>query len=121
MIMPLQPSIAPELEARKDPDNFENAEASLGVTLNALQKLGGFDLIESTTIEGVQNLNPERKARKKIFLQENNNKPAREALKKTLQLWMDVLNSTDDIAEMVESCQERSGKTEQLLRKNLKT
>jgi hypothetical protein len=119
--MPLQPSIAPELEVRNDSNNFANAETSLGVTLNALQKLGGFDLIESTTIEGVQNLNPERKARKKIFLQENNNKPAREALKKTLQLWMDVLNSTDDIAEVIENCQERSDKTEQLLRKNLKT
>jgi hypothetical protein len=41
-------------------------EQPLETSLNALQKYGAFDLLESA-IDGVQNLNPERKARKKIF------------------------------------------------------
>jgi hypothetical protein len=85
----------------------------------ALQKFGGFDLLEST-IEGVQNINPERRARKKIFLEESAKKQEREALKKTLQWWIDVLNTSDDIAELVESCQEKSMQADQLLKKNLK-
>lgn len=71
-------------------------------------------------IEGVQNINPERKARKKIFLEEEARKPEREALKKTLQWWADVLGSQDDIAAMIDDCDERSTHAEQLLKKNLK-
>src|SRR5215831_6721011 len=85
----------------------------------ALQKFGGFDLLEST-IEGVQNINPERRARKKIFLEESAKKQEREALKKTLQWWIDVLNTSDDISELVESCQEKAMQADQLLKKNLK-
>ena len=42
---------------------------SLDQSTQALLKVGGFDLIE-TTIDGTSNLNPEKKARKKIFLSE---------------------------------------------------
>ena len=40
---------------------------SLQENLDKLVRAGGFDLLEAT-IDGVQNLNPERKARKQIFL-----------------------------------------------------
>lgn len=43
--------------------------ASLEQNIEALAKYGGFDLLEGT-VEGAQNLNPERKARRNIFLTE---------------------------------------------------
>lgn len=88
--------------------------------LKKLEKFGGFDLLEST-IEGIQNINPERKARKKIFLEESSKKAEREALKKTLQWWSEILNSSDDLADMIQTCQEKSDLADQVLKKNLKT
>ena len=41
--------------------------------LSKLTGVGGFDLMEAV-IEGVQSMNPERKARKRIFLTEAANK-----------------------------------------------
>lgn len=91
----------------------------LGTSLTALEKFGAFDLLESA-IDNVQNLNPERKARKKIFLEETAKKEEREELKKTLSLWLDVLGSSDDLMEMVQSCQDKSEKASQVYKKNVK-
>jgi hypothetical protein len=88
-------------------------------SVQGLAKFGGFDLLESA-IDAVQNINPERKARKKIFLEENSKKEERTALKKTLKLWLDVLQSSDDPAEMIQTCNERSEIASQVLKKNLK-
>jgi hypothetical protein len=88
-------------------------------SVQGLAKFGGFDLLESA-IDAVQNINPERKARKKIFLEENSKKEERTALKKTLKLWLDVLQSSDDTAEMIQTCNERSEVAAQVLKKNLK-
>ena len=88
-------------------------------SLKKLEKFGGFDLLEST-IDGIQNINPERKARKKIFLEESSKKAEREALKKTLQWWSEILNSSDDLADMIQACQEKSDLADQVLKKNLK-
>jgi hypothetical protein len=57
----------------------------LETSLNALQKYGAFDLLESA-IDGVQNLNPDRKARKKIFLEETGKKEERNQLLEILLL-----------------------------------
>jgi hypothetical protein len=95
-------------------------EEALSSATHALQKFGGFDLLESM-IEGVQNINPERRARKKIFLEESARRAERDALKKTLQWWVDVLNTSDDIAELIGTCQENANNADVLLKKNLKT
>jgi len=87
--------------------------------LKKLEKFGGFDLLESA-IDSIQNINPERKARKKIFLEESSRKAEREALKKTLQWWSEILNSSDDLADMIQTCQEKSDLADQVLKKNLK-
>jgi len=107
---------APLQEAIKTDKPFE----SLDDSLKKLEKFGGFDLLESA-IEGVQSINPERKARKKIFLEEADKKSERDALKKTLHWWLDVLTSSDDLGEMIQSCQDKSDQSDQLLKKNLKT
>src|ERR1700712_1089339 len=71
----------------------------LSSSVKTLEKFGGFDLLESV-IDSVQNINPERKARKKIFLEESSKKGERDALKKALEWWSEVLNSSDDISAM---------------------
>jgi hypothetical protein len=98
-------------EALQPVEQLENS-------VQGLAKFGGFDLLESA-IDAVQNINPERKARKKIFLEENSKKEDRTALKKTLKLWLDILQSADDTAEMIETCNERSEVAGQVLKKNL--
>ena len=89
-------------------------------SLKKLEKLGGFDLFESV-IDGIQNINPDRKARKKIFLEESAKKAERESLKKTLEWWTEILGSSDDMGDMIQSCQTKSDQSDQLLKKNLKT
>src|SRR5579859_3880397 len=86
--------------------------------IKKLEKFGGFDLLESA-IEGVQQVSPERKARKKIFLEESAKKAERESLKKSLQWWSEILSSTDDLSEMVAACQERVDTADEVLKKNL--
>ena len=95
------------------------AEALLESTTK-LAKHGGFDLLE-VSIDGVQNLNPEKKARKKIFLTESDKKKEREQLKKTLQLWYDLIAESGSVSEMSEKAQQRSEAADKLLRKNLAT
>lgn len=92
----------------------------LDSSVKALEKFGGFDLLE-TAIDAVQNINPERKARKKIFLEESSKKAERDSLKKALQWWSEILSSSDDISEMIDSCQQKSDLADQVLKKNLKT
>lgn len=87
--------------------------------ISVLGKYGGFDLLESA-IEGVQNINPERKARKKIFLEETAKKEERKTLKKNLQWWVDILSHSDDISEMINKCNELSESAEKTLKKNIK-
>jgi hypothetical protein len=87
--------------------------------LQGLEKLGSFDLLESA-IDGVQNLNPERKARKKIFLEETAKKEEREELKKTLELWLGVLKSSNDLSEMATNSQTKSDQATAVYKNNMK-
>jgi hypothetical protein len=82
--------------------SIENPAEQLKTGLNKLAGNGGFDLLEMA-FAGVENMNPERKARKRIFLSESAYKADRDKLKKTLQLWAAVLNSSESISEMVEA------------------
>ena len=101
--------------------NYRSREATppLEQSTQALLKVGGFDLLE-TTIDGASNLNPEKKARKKIFLSEDGKKADRQQLKKRLALWHKLLSETNSVADAVEQGQERVKATEQQLTDNLR-
>lgn len=86
---------------------------------NKLSKLGGFDLLESA-IDGVQNLNPAKKARKKIFLSDAEKKAERESLKKTLDLWLTMLSDSSSLSEMIDKADQKTGAADKLLKTNLK-
>ncbi|WP_144282293.1 DUF5458 family protein [Chryseobacterium echinoideorum] len=107
----VQASSAPVLEQKK-------GGASLESSLNKLARYGGFDLLE-TSIEGVQNINPDRKARRKIFLTELAKEKERETLKKTLELWASVISKNDSLTDMVANCEDQRKSSEDLLSKNL--
>jgi hypothetical protein len=85
----------------------------------ALVKYGGFGIVE-TTIDGAQNLNPEKKARKKIFLSEESKKEERSALKLRLENIIELLSTSDSVSELVENAQTKADNAQTLLNKNLK-
>ena len=98
--------------------SVENPAEQLKKGLDKLTGSGGFDLLEMA-FAGVENMNPERKARKRIFLSESSYKDDRENLKKTLQLWAAVLSSSESISEMVESSEKNIMTAEETYKKNI--
>ncbi len=96
----------------------ENPAEFLRESSDKLVKFGGFELLEAC-IDGVQNMNPERKARKRIFLSEMSKKEDRETLKKTLEIWSNVLSGSDTVSEMVESSEASATTAKETLTKNL--
>lgn len=94
------------------------AAPSLDESCTKLAKYGGFGILE-TTLEGVQNLNPEKKARKKIFLTEEAKAVERAELSKRLHLMLDLLSSTDTVADLIETAQAKAEAAQTLLSTNL--
>ena len=103
---------APVLEQKK------GGQVSLDKSIEKLARYGGFDLLD-TSIENVQNINPDRKARRKIFLTEKGKEKERETLKKTLELWASVISKSDSLTDMVAHCEDQRKSAEELLSKNL--
>lgn len=97
----------------------ENPAQQLKTGLDNLAGNGGFDLLEMA-FAGVENMNPERKARKRIFLSEAAYKNDRDKLKKTLQLWAAVLSSTESISSMVEAADQSIAVADKTFKSNMK-
>ena len=100
-------------------EKFDAPAEVLDSALAKLVKVGGFDFLEAS-VDGVENLNPERKARKKIFLSESDKKTERVELKKKLLLWVQLIQESTEIGSMIESCSQKSEAASKLLKKNLK-
>ena len=90
---------------------------NLNAELQVLAKFGGFNVLESS-VDGIQNLNPERKARRNIFLSDPERAGERKELKKRLEMWLDMLEGNKSISEMVELCQKKSAAVSGLLSQN---
>lgn len=97
----------------------EGAASEISDNVAKLAKFGGFKIIEGS-IKGTQNLNPDSKARKKIFLTDSSKKGERETLKKTLLIWKELLKGSSDIAEMVAKSQTSADSASKTLKSNLK-
>lgn len=114
-----------EIAAQGEGDGFKSQERlgnpaqALEQSVNSLTKYGGFDFIENA-IDGAQNLNPERKARKKIFLSDAEKKAERNELKKKLVLWLNLLSESGTLDEMANKAAVRGEESSKLLKKNLK-
>lgn len=98
---------------------IENPEEQLKQSLEGLESFGDFDLIE-TMAEGLENLNPENRAAKRIFLQDSEFAEQREQLKSDLLTWLNILDSDATTASMaVDKCQEAAEATKRNLLQNL--
>ena len=103
----------------EDIKKIDNPAAQLKQSLEELEPYGDFDLIENLA-EGLENMNPESRAAKRIFLQENEFAEQREHLKTDLLMWLNILDSDATTAsEAVEKCQEASEAAKRNLLQNL--
>lgn len=87
--------------------------------IEKLERYSGFDLLEGA-IDGLENMNPAKRAAKSIFLSENEFKENRQNMQKTLELWITLLSDNDQVTDMVDACKHQEEKLDKSLRKNLK-
>lgn len=113
-----QPQAAPQTTETPVLEQKKQVQLGIDDLIEKLARYGGFDLLE-TSIENVQNINPDRKARRKIFLTEKSKEKERQTLKKTLELWADVINKSSSLTDMVADCETQRKSAEDLLAKNL--
>lgn len=104
---------------------LENKPQVQGVAVAApaadpLQKFGGLAFLESF-IDGFSNLNPDRKARKSIFLKDEEWKAERAELAEKLAIWKALLQDGKDVEQMVGTSKKEAALAEETLNKNLKT
>ncbi len=99
---------------------FAPAEGQdLQQSIQKLAKAGGFTFLESC-IDGIANLNPDRKARKEIFLNDADKKQDRQDLLQTLKLWIGVIEGNSDTGDMAVKCKEEAEAAEKTMKENLK-
>ena len=94
-------------------------EPQLQQSLQALAKVGGFSFLESV-VDGLANMNPDRRARKQIFLTDKEKQSERKDLLQKINLWLQLLSNNEDVETMVESCKAQSEQAKISLQKNLK-
>jgi len=90
-----------------------------GNPLEELNKIGGFGFIESV-VDGIANMNPTRKARKEIFLNDGNKTDERKDLLQKINLWVELLSSNESAEKMAETCKNKAQNADQNLKLNLK-
>lgn len=90
-----------------------------GNPLEELNKIGGFGFIESV-VDGIANMNPTRKARKEIFLNDGNKTDERRELLQKINLWVELLSSNESAEKMAETCKNKAQNADQNLKLNLK-
>lgn len=107
--------VAPEVKTGKS--KSPQAIVSTQDAVNNLARFGGFGFLESV-VAGIAAMNPERAARKKAFLNDDDRKNARENLKNNIGLWIELLNSTNTVSEMLDKAGEKADNVSAVLAKN---
>ena len=87
--------------------------------LDALKEFGGFAFLENL-IDGYSNLNPARKARRNIFLTDEQWSLERKNLINRLSVWLDLLKNSNNVEQMRDTANNKAEQIEQLLNFNLK-
>ena len=106
-------------EAQQVSNQAQQSMLSSTVVGKSLDKLGGFGFVE-TVVDGMANMNPERKARKQIFLTDSSKREEREDLLKNIQLWLELLESEQPVATLIDACKEKATQAVTCLKSNLK-
>lgn len=108
-----------EKQVNAPAEKEQQAGGGLEQNLNVLAKMGGFKFLE-TTVAGIKNMNPKRKALKNIFLSEASKQVDKKDLARRLGLWIDLLENSEDVGSMVEKCQEKVEQAHESLGKNVR-
>lgn len=87
--------------------------------IDKLKEFGGFSFLENI-IDGYSNLNPARKARRNIFLTDEQWEGERKALVSRLGVWLELLRNNDSTEKMRDMAKDTATKAEELLNSNLK-
>ncbi|AZA53877.1 MULTISPECIES: DUF5458 family protein [Chryseobacterium] len=90
-----------------------------GNPIAELNKIGGFGFVESV-VDGIANMNPTRKARKEIFLTDNNKTDERKELLQKINLWVNLLEGNESADKMADTCKTKALQADQSLKTNLK-
>ncbi|AZA82711.1 type VI secretion system contractile sheath protein TssC [Chryseobacterium lactis] len=90
-----------------------------GNPLAELNKMGGFGFVESV-VDGIANMNPTRKARKEIFLNDGNKSDERKELLQKINLWVSLLEGNEPADKMADTCKTKAQQADQNLKTNLK-
>lgn len=98
-------------------DAVKASQEVLASALHELSRFGGFNFLESS-VDGIQNLNPERKARKKIFLTDEQKAAERSALRSKIDLWIDLLSNSESTTDMLEVCKTKGVSVADKLQEN---
>ncbi|MCT4666195.1 MAG: DUF5458 family protein [Flavobacteriales bacterium] len=106
-------------EAKKQQKSQSSQQGAQGQSYDALSEYGGFTFVENI-IDGFSNLNPKRKARRKIFMSDEQWEGERQTLKNRLNVWLNLLNNGKDIESMRDLANEKADKAEKVLNRNLK-
>ena len=93
--------------------------ATSASALDALKEFGGFAFLENL-IDGYSNLNPARKARRNIFLTDEQWSLERKKLINRLSVWLDLLKNSNNVEQMRDTANNKAEQMEQLLNFNLK-
>lgn len=87
--------------------------------IDRLKEFGGFSFLENI-IDGYSNMNPNRKARRNIFLTDKQWDAERRALARCLGVWEKLIRKELTVEQMLEMAKETALQAEELLNKNLK-
>lgn len=91
---------------------------SLTESAQQLAKYGGFEFIK-TVIDGAENMDPAKKARKSIFLTEDDNKQDRKKLKKRLLDLVTILSAHENTADVIAEAEKKAALAKETLNSNL--
>lgn len=95
----------------------QSPASSVQEAVSSLARFGGFNFLESV-VDGVAAMNPERSARKKAFLNDNDRALLRSSLESNINLWIELLESAGSVSEMLEKAEEKAVSVSSLLSKN---
>lgn len=85
--------------------------------INKLARFGSFSFLESA-VNGIAAMNPERKARREAFLSDDDSAQTREDLHNNISLWLDLLNNSESVSQMLDKSIEKADSVTSLLKEN---
>ena len=112
----------PQLEQSPSASNSTTKQVSSAnrSVINKLKAYGGFAFLEQI-IDEFSNMNPDRKARRNIFLTDEGREDARRQLTGRIKIWLDLLKSGESADKMRDFAKERAIEVEETLNANLLT